>query len=84
MGEGLKRAFAAAKATRNQDLIGQGIKAVSASLMEFGYPDAKPELIAKYFDIWKSGRTEEDIIFGFAARQFEEYPSIFGAPAAKP
>lgn len=58
----------------------RGLAAVSRSLREFGYPDATMELIRKYYETWKAGEDDGDIIFTFAARQFEEYPEIFGEP----
>lgn len=63
------------------DIITAGIEAVSRSLVEFGYPDATPELIRKYYETWKAGKESEDIIFAFAAAQFNEHTMIFGRPA---
>jgi hypothetical protein len=76
MGEGLKRARAAAKASRKPYTLADAMEAVARSLREFGYPDVTAAMIREIYDAWEAGRRFPDlphsVIGGFAERQFEE------------
>lgn len=52
------------------------VNSVSQSLIEFGYPDAKPPMIEAVLDAWISGKREADLPHGvvgrFAESQFEQ------------
>lgn len=70
--------------TVKTSVLDQSLVATSRTLREFGYPDAKPDLIREYYNIWKAGGKREDIIFMFAARSFEDHPELFGEAATPP
>ena len=76
MGEGLKRARAAAKASRNPYSLGDAMEAVARSLREFGYTDVTAKSVREIYDAWLAGKRFPDlphgVIGGFAERQFDE------------
>ena len=55
------------------------INAISKSLIEYGYPDAKPAMIAEIYDAYKAGKREFDLPHGivgqFAGEQLREFTS---------
>ena len=60
------------------------IKSISAGLIEFGYPDASPELIREIYDAYKLGKRFPDlphgVLGGFAERQLDELQEALGGP----
>lgn len=76
MGDGLKRAKAAAKASRKPYTRNDAAASVARGLREFGYPDATTEKMREVLDAWLAGKRGSDLPHGvlgmFAERQFEE------------
>lgn len=74
MGEGLKRARKAARATRETYTLDRAMEAVASSLREFGYPDVTAKMIREVFDAWEKGEKNlpHGIVGMFAERQFDE------------
>lgn len=73
MGEGLKRARAAAKATRTTYSLSDAMESVARSLREFGYPDVTAPMIREIFDAWEADKELPHGVIGlFAKSQFEE------------
>lgn len=76
MGEGMKRARAAARASRRTYTLSDAMEAVARSLREFGYPDVTAAMTREIFDAWEAGKRFPDlphgVIGGFAERQFDE------------
>lgn len=79
MGEGLKRARAAAKATRKTYTKQDGVRAVANSLREFGYPGCTSDMVADTYVAMKRGDEimPHGIIGMFAQRQIEEVGDKF-------
>lgn len=83
MGDGLKRARAAARATRKTYTKRDGFESVATSLREFGYPDATAAMVADVYAAMKEGKTGGQLPHGivgmFAERQIEEVREKFDA-----
>lgn len=74
MGAGLKRAKAAARASRKPYGLSDAMEAVARSLREFGYPDVTAPMIREVFDAWEAGKKPlpHGVVGMFAERQFDE------------
>lgn len=76
MGEGLKRAKAAAKASRKTFTLSDAMESVARSLREYGYPDVTATMIREIYDAYETGKRFPDlphsVIGGFAESQFDE------------
>ena len=83
MGEGLKRANRAARASRAKPNLAQGMEAVARNLREFGYPDVRGPMIREIYDQWREGKRYPDLPHGvigaLAERQFEENKALLSA-----
>lgn len=83
MSQGLKRARAAARATRKTYTKQDGFEDVARSLREFGYPDASAQMVADTWAAMKEGKSDADLPHGiigrFAERQLEEVRDQFDA-----
>ena len=57
-------------------------EAVSKSLVEFGYPDATPDLITDIYDAYKGGKAEKDMPHGilgaFAYKHLADFEEAGG------
>lgn len=76
MGEGMKRAKAAAKATRKPYTLADAMESVAKSLREYGYPDVTAAMVREIYDAYETGKRFPDlphsVIGGFAQSQFDE------------
>ncbi|MBN7755450.1 hypothetical protein JYP46_01320 [Nitratireductor aquimarinus] len=58
--------------------------AISRSLIEYGYPDASPEVISEVYDAFRDGvrfpDLPHDVIGGFAEKQLQELQDIRPLP----
>lgn len=73
MGEGLKRARAAARATRVPYRLNDAMETVARSLRVFGYPDVTASMIREIYDAWEGEKQLPHGIIGqFAKAQFDE------------
>lgn len=74
MGQGLKRARAAANASRKTFTLDDAMESVARSLRAFGYPDVSAKMIREVFDAWEAGISPlpHDVIGMFAKSQFDE------------
>jgi hypothetical protein len=76
MGEGLKRARAAARASRKPYTLADAMEAVARSLREFGYSDVTAGMVQEIYDAYAAGKRFPDlphgVIGGFAESHFDE------------
>jgi|HubBroStandDraft_2_1064218.scaffolds.fasta_scaffold409250_2 hypothetical protein len=80
MGEGLKRARAAAKSTQRKPTLADAMEAIAESLRQFGYPDATAQMIRETYDAWLGGARNDKLPHGiigmFAESQISEHAEM--------
>lgn len=60
--------------------IETGFENHANSLIECGYADATPELVAEFHESWLAGESKpDDRAYTMSVDVFENYPHIFGA-----
>lgn len=69
-------------ADETKPILDQGFDACVAKLTDFGYTGITPEMIKAAHTRWQRGDEPGDVIERFAFGDFDEYPNIFGKPAA--
>jgi len=68
------------RSKRGRPTLTDAMKAVAASLREFGYPDVTHQMIREIYDAWLAGKRGEDLPHGiigrFAESQISEHANL--------